>query len=309
MPIALPPGLDAQRELGPDWGSWLDRLPGLAAEVLDEWQLTWQSDVAWHGYCSLVLPVRTASGRSAALKLSFDGDDESLHESLALQRWGGDGAVELYRADPHRRALLLERVRREDLRTVDDDLACEVVAGLYRRLHVPAPPQLRTVTSYVEKWLDDLAGLPRSAPIPRRYAEQALVLGRDLVADPASTGVMIHGDLHHENVLAADREPWLAIDPKPMSGDPHYEPEPMLRNNWEFVVGTGSVRETLRRRFFTLVDVAGLDEDRARAWAIVRLVLNISWNLLDAQRADRPLDREDQEWVTMLLTVLKAIQD
>jgi streptomycin 6-kinase len=307
--VEIPPGLDGQRALGPDWADWLDRLPRITAEILEEWGLSREDDVAWHGYCSLVLPVRTSSGRPAAVKLTFDGDDESLHESLALQHWQGAGTVRMLRADPSRRAMLLERLRRVDLRSVDDDLACEIVAGFYQRLHVPAPPQLRTVTSYVERWLDDLAALPREAPVPRRYAEQALSLGRDLIADPASTGKMVHGDLHHENVLAADREPWLVIDPKPMSGDPHYEPEPMLRNNWEFVVETGNVRETVRRRFFTLVDVAELDEDRVRAWAIVRLVLNISWSILDAQRADRALDEDDREWITTLLTVAKAIQD
>ena len=88
-----------------------------------------------------------------------------------------------------------------------------------------------------------------------------MALARDLVADPASVGVIIHGDLHHHNVLAADREPWLVIDPKPMSGDPHYEPAPMLWNRWDEIVA-GNARENLRRRFHTLVDVAGLDEDR-----------------------------------------------
>jgi streptomycin 6-kinase len=309
MSIAIPPGLEEQRALGPSWGDWLDRLPRWTSEVLAEWQLSRDRDVAWHGCCSLVLPVRTQSGRPAVLKLTYDGDDESLHEGLALQHWAGRGAIEMYRADPGRRALLLERVHREDLTTVDDDEACKVVARLYRRLHVPAPGRLRTVTSYYERWLDDLARLSRDAPLPRRYVEQALSLGRDLVTDSGSTGVVVHGDLHHENVLAADREPWLVIDPKAMSGEPAYELEPMLFNNWDFVVGTGDVRGAVRRRFFTLVDVAELDEDRARAWAIVRLIVNASWAVADAQRVDRPLDEEDREWITRMVTLAKAIQD
>ena len=62
------------------------------------------------------------------------------------------------------------------------------MAGLYPRLHVPALPQLRPQTSYIERWTDDLAGCRASAPIPRRLVEQAVSLGRDLVADPASVG-------------------------------------------------------------------------------------------------------------------------
>ena len=152
--------------------------------------------------------------------------EEHEHEALALQRWDGHGAVRLLRADPHRWALLLERLHPEDLTDVWDVEACEIVAGLYAHLHVPAPPRLRAQTSYVGRWTERLARLPRSAPVPRRLVEQAVSLGRDLVADPASTGTLIHGDLHYGNVLAADRAPWLAIDPKPTSGDPHYEVAP-----------------------------------------------------------------------------------
>src|SRR5690606_36532132 len=137
--------------------------------------------------------------------------EESEHEGLALQRWAGEGAVRLLRADPHRRALLLERLHLRDLGESWDIEACEVVAGLYARLHVPALPQLRTLTSYVAGWAADLRALGHDHPLPRRLVDQGLSLADDLVADPSSDGVLIHGDLHHANVLAADREPWLVI--------------------------------------------------------------------------------------------------
>jgi hypothetical protein len=89
------------------------------------------------------------------------------------------------------------------------------------------------VTSYVDHWAARLSELPRGAPVPRRLVEQALSLARDLSAAEATDGVMIHEDLHYTNVLAADREPWLAIDPIPMSGDTHYETAPMLWNRME----------------------------------------------------------------------------
>ena len=305
--IVLPDGLEEQRELGPDWGRWLDTLPRVFAEVLADWELSRDGDDLWHGFCSLVAPVVTAESIPAVLKISFDGDDESVHEALALQHWRGDGVVRLLRADPHRRALLLERLHRRDLTDVWDLEACEVVAGLYPRIHRPALPQLATVTSYVEKWLDALAGQPRDIPIPHRMVEQALSLGRDLVADPASVGRIIHGDLHYENVLAADREPWLVIDPKPMSGDPHYEPAPMLWNRFDELAD--DVRGGLRRRFHTLVDHAGLDEDRARDWVVVRMVLNANWSVEDAQRVGRSLLADEREWITQCIAITKAVQD
>ncbi|WP_426245309.1 aminoglycoside phosphotransferase family protein [Nocardioides sp. LHG3406-4] len=305
-PLVVPHGLAAQRSLGEPWGAWLDALPRRYADVGAEWELL-PDGAVMHGFCSVVVPVRTRSGGPAALKLSFDGDDESAFEHLALQRWGGEGVVRLLRADPSRRAMLLERLHRDDLTALWDLEACEVVAGLYRRIHVPALPQLRTVTSYVERWVAALAAMPRGAPIPHRLVEQTVSLARDLVADEASTGTLVHGDLHYENVLAGDREPWLVIDPKPMSGDPHYEPAPMLWNRFDELAG--DIREGVRRRFHTLVDVAGLDEDRARGWVVVRMVLNAHWAVEDAQRAGRDLTADEREWITRCIAITKAVQD
>ena len=105
---------------------------------------------------------------------------------------------------------------------------------------------------------------------------------------------MIHGDLHYENVLAADREPWLVIDPKPMAGDPHYEVAPLLWNRWDEVVASGDVRDAVRRRFHTVVDTAGLDEDRARDWVVVREMHNAMWASRTPRRG-RTLDAEDRD--------------
>src|ERR1700754_503144 len=107
----------------------------------------------------MVLPVRTPDRGPAVLNLT-DLDEESVHEHLALRRWGGDGAVRLLSADPRRGAVLLERLHPQNLLTLSDVDACEVVAGLYRRLHVPALPQLRLLTSYLEQWTTEFETLP-----------------------------------------------------------------------------------------------------------------------------------------------------
>jgi streptomycin 6-kinase len=259
-------------------------------ELLEEWQLTPD------GEPREVVPVRTSGGRPAVLKLGA-----TEHEHLALQHWHGHGAVQLLRADPHRFALLLERLHPEDLGDLWDVEACEVVAGLYGRLHVAAPPQLRTLTSYAERWAGELDALPRDAPLPRRLVEQAVSLGRDLSRDGASTGRMIHTDLHYATVLAGDREPWLAIDPKPLNGDPHYEVAPMLWHRWdELVSGPRSLRDGLRLRFHTLVDVAGFDERRARDWVVVRTMVNAWWSLQDQPHPD---------YLTQCIAIVKAVQD
>ena len=304
--MRLPDGVLAFAARGPAWAAFVERLPGLLRDLIAEWDLVVDGPPT-HGFCALVVPVRT-DGTAAVLKIAFP-DEESEHEALVLQHWGGRGAARLLRADPHRRALLLERLHTRDLNDLGDVEACEVVGGLYGRLHVPAPPQLRTVASYVDRWTAALAGLPRDAPIPRRLVEQARSLAGDLTVDSTAAGRIVHGDLHGENVLAADREPWLVIDPKGMSGDPHYEPAPMLWNRWDEVVAGGQVRDAVRRRFHAVIDAAGLDEDRARDWVVLRMVLNAHWSVEDAQREDRALDAEERAWITRCISIAKAVQD
>ena len=263
-------------------------LGSVTQNQLDQWRLRRDGEPIV-GPASVVLPVRTAEGAPAVLKVT-SADPETEHEHLVLRRWAGDGAARLLSADPPRHAVLLERLRPVSLDTLRDVDACEVVAGLYRRLHVPALPQLHTLTSYLERWTTEFEELPRSAPIPHRLVEQATVLSRELADQPSDS--VVHGNLHYANVLAAEREPWLAIAPRPANGDPHFEVAPMLWHRWDEL--TGNIRDGVRHRFYTLVDAAEFDEDRARAWVIVRVV----------QQAIR-----DPDNLTKYIAVAKAVQD
>lgn len=307
-PPELPAGLLALPDHGPTWQPWLDGLPRTLARLLEDWELT-PDGPATHGVCALVAPVRTPEGRPAALKVTWP-HEEAEHEHLALQHWHGDGAVQLLRADPRRWALLLERARSRDLSTVDDVEACEVVGGLLARLHRPAPPQLRPLSAAVAGWAERLAALPRSAPLPHRLVAQAVALGRAFAADPATDGTLVHTDAHYANVLAADREPWLVIDPKPLSGDPHYEPAPLLWNRWgEVAAAPAGVRVAVRRRLDAVVDALGLDPDRARDWVVVREACNALWVLEGAATAGRGLTPAESADLTVAVAVTKAVQD
>jgi streptomycin 6-kinase len=299
----LPEAFAAYAARGAAWAAFVDRLPGLLGDLLEEWQLTTDGE-ATHGHAAVVVPVRTAAGRPAVLKVSWP-HWEAEHEHLALQHWHGDGAVRLLRADPRRFALLLERLHREDLSDLWDLEACEVVAAFYPRLHVPAPPQLRTLSSCVERWSRELAALPRDAPLPHRLVAQAVAIGRAFATDDDTDGRLLHTDLHYANVLAGDREPWLVIDPKPLSGDPHYEVAPLLWNRWDELAG--DVRGGVRRRFHATIDAAGLDEGRARAWVVLRMMCNALWRLQDPPGTRRVLPTDD--YLTRCVTVAKSVQD
>ena len=101
-------------------------------------------------------------------------------------------------------------------------------------------------------------------------------------------------------MLAADREPWLTVGPRPMNGDPHYELAPMLLHRWDEL--DGHVRDGVRLRFHALVDGAGLDEERARAWVIVRVVHEATRELSSAHHAETAK-------LTQYVALAKAVQD
>ncbi|MFI6679443.1 aminoglycoside phosphotransferase family protein [Kribbella sp. NPDC050470] len=288
---------------GQDWADWLDRLPRLTRELLGEWDLRVDGTTSY-GNCALVVPVLTADEQPAVLKVQFP-HWEAETEHLALRDWAGNGAVQLLRADPRRFALLLERLDPRDLTTVDALDACEIVGATYKRLHIPAGPQYRTLSGELKRWVERFRQLPASAPVPHRYVEQAISLAEDFSTDPACDGKLIHTDLHYFNMLAGAREPWLVIDPKPLSGDPHYEVAPLIWNRWDEVVAARDLRFAVRQRFYAAIDAAGLDEDRARDWVIVRQMLNVLWTLEDSG-SDESLP---QDWLTRNIAIVKAIQD
>lgn len=287
---------------GADWQRWVDALPGLRRDLLDEWGLDLDG-AAMHGQCAIIDPVRTGDGQAAVLKLSWP-HWEADHEHLALRHWAGHSAVRLLRADPRRYALLLERADAgRDLNSVPALEACQTVAALYHRIHMPATPALRKLSDQTTRWSRELRAMSANAPLPRRLVGEAAGLAADLGADPACDGRLIHTDLHYGNVLAATREPWLVIDPKPLSGDPHYEVAPLLWNRWGELAATGDVRAAIRTRFHSTVDAALLDEDRARDWVVVRALVNAKEMLNGGGPASSVRD-----YLTGCVTMAKAVR-
>lgn len=285
----------------PSWSAWVTALPRLIGDLLDEWSLTPDGQVR-SGRTAVTFPVLTPRGEPAVIKFGWP-HPEAEHEHLALRAWAGEGAVRLLQADPRRSVLMLERADPErDLTTVPVLEACEAVADLYGRLHRPAIPQLDRLSHLAAQWADELTALRTDNSVPRRYVEQAAGLARDFAVDPGTDGRLIHSDLHYENVLGSERAPWLAIDPKPLSGEAAYEVAPMLWNRWDEAVASGHLRNALLDRMYALVDAAELDEDRVRAWVIVREMVNVLWALTDEPAGDAA------EEITTAITIIKAVQ-
>lgn len=307
MTVPVPATFLAFAARSESWRRWLDSLPRLLADLLGEWGLSVDGPPR-HGECAIVIPTSTRNGEPAALKVGWP-HEESEHEHLALRDWAGRGSVRLLRADPRRSALLLERADgATDLATVGDVEACGVIAGLHRLLAIRPGPQYRELSGYAGQWADELGGLTASPRVPRRYVEQAIAAARDFAVDPSTDGVLISSDLHYFNVLRSlrpgDGGGWLAIDPKPLSGEHAHVIAPLLWNRFEEAVATGDVRSALQRRFYTVLDVLDLDETRARDWVVVRLVVNIMWALADEREQGVDLTASITEQITAIKAIL-----
>jgi streptomycin 6-kinase len=279
---------------------WLAGLPKLIDSVLTDWALTTTGPILT-GQNAVVLMVDTDAGTPAALKVGWPHWEAEL-EHLALRLWDGQGAIRLLRADPRRFALLLERAdHQRDLNALPVRDACQTVAGLYRLLHRPATEQFVRLSALATDWSDRLRLLRDHPSVPRRLVDHAASLARTFASDSETDGILLHTDLHFDNVLSAARAPWLAIDPKPLSGDPCYEVAPLLWNRWEEVTATGGVRAAILDRLLTVVDAAELDEDRVRDWVVVRQMVNVLWDLESS-----PVP--DHDWLTMSIVIAKAAQ-
>lgn len=280
--IEVPGELAASQEKfnGAAGRAFVADLPRRTAEFVRRWRLRIDGP-PMYGLCALVLPVvRTGDGPSGAgtpavLKLQFL-DEESVGEPVALRVWDGDGAVRLLDHDTATGTLLLERLDATRMLThvPDSRAAVLVVARLLARLtSAPAPRGLRRLGDIARAMLEEVPEALERIPDPgrRRLVADCAAAVREVAAEPGDR--LLHWDLHYANVLAADREPWLAIDPKPLAGDPGFELFPALHNRFD--------ADDVLWRFDAMTAVLGLDRDRARAWTLGRVLQSCLWDTRD----------------------------
>jgi streptomycin 6-kinase len=211
------------------------------------------------------------AGDNAVLKIQKP-HRESEHEADALALWDGDGAVRLLRHDPEAHALLIERcIPGRPLAEAGPETALDVFVDLLPRLWKPAGPPFRPLADEAAWWLEYMEDTWERVgrPYERRLLDAALDALRDL-SPTQGEQVLLSQDLHGENVLSAQREPWLVIDPKPLAGEREFALAPIVRS---FELGH-SKRDVLYR-LDRLSSELGLDRDRARGWTIGQ---TIAWS-------------------------------
>jgi streptomycin 6-kinase len=292
MDLDVPTVLQDHAEgwLGLAGREWLRRLPDLVQRLTSLWDITLGHTFRSRG--SFVASAARADGTPAVLKIPLPPGDfpypqasSRLHEAAALRRWDGHGSIHLFERDAASNALLLEACRPGTPLIDSTSLAAadQVVAELLPRLWRPVSdgsgiPTLRdlaaTMHHHVTRRYEEA-----DAPFERSLFERAVAV-LDELAGTSAEQVLLHGDAHHNNVLAAEREPWLLTDPLPYVGEREFDAVMFLL----FRKGSMSdAHEEWDGAITDFCDQLGLDAYRVKAWTFVRLISDALGALIDGE--------------------------
>ncbi|MFC3998541.1 aminoglycoside phosphotransferase family protein [Nocardiopsis sediminis] len=277
-PPPVPEAVAANVRLRDGGERWLRELPGALAELRDAWGLRFERAPYSGGSCSWAAPVRTADGSPAVLKVSYP-HREASGEATALRFWAGDGAVRLLRSSRNGFSLLLEGCTpgtpMSAVCAPADELltaGAHTLVGLWGR-EATGDLGLEPLDAVLTEWAALLRErLDRLRPecADPGFVHVAADLLESLPATAART-VVLHGDFNPGNILAAERAPWLAIDPKPMVGDPGYDLWPLLVQV-DDPFAHPDPEAVLCRRLALVSGILGEPVDRLAAWCVARTV-------------------------------------
>jgi len=275
---------------GPAGQAWLDDLPALLRAYEQRWSLRVGPPFASLSY-HYVAPATRSDGTEVVLKAGVP-NHELTTEIEALRRFDGRGAARLLEADAPAGVLLLERIRPGGrlLDRADDEQATAAAAAVMQTLWRPAPEP--GLFPSVGDWGRGFERLHRTfsggtGPFPPALVDVGERLYADLTASMGES-VLLHGDLHHENILADQQRGWLAIDPKGVIGEREYEPGALLRNPFPALLTWPDAARRLERRLDQLAEALGFERQRLHAWALAQAVLSAWWAFEDGLRQLSP---------------------
>jgi streptomycin 6-kinase len=267
------------------WGEegrkWLDRLPALVKTCAERWTLSVESPLPVMAYNFVAFAV-TAGGTRAVLKIGVP-NSELTTEIEAVRAFQGGPVARLLEADSQLGALLLMRViPGTPLSELDDDEEASLIgARLIRQLPVPEPshhhfPAVADWALAFDRLRTRFDG--RTGPLPASMVDQAERLCDELRA--SSTGnMLLHGDLHHDNILYDGEKGWVVIDPKGVVGDRAYEAARFQHNPIPGFLSMDRPEEVVQRRVGILAPILQEDRSRLLAWAFFDAMLAACWSI------------------------------
>jgi streptomycin 6-kinase len=260
----------------PERRRWLDQLPVMVAALASQWSLDLDDPYQPGGQCAWVAPARGPFGERLVLKVGWS-HPEALREADALRIWHGNGSVAVYaeQVTDDTVGLLIERCEPGlPLATLPEPDQDIVVCGLLRRLwlELPAGHAFPSLQTMCDAWADEFCEEAEREPpeLDPGIARDGLQLFR-LLPGSADRQLLLATDLHAENILAARREPWLVIDPKPHVGDPCYDVLQHMLNCDRLLTDPAG----LARRLARMLD---LDAERVLRWLFARCVVESPGN-------------------------------
>lgn len=268
---------------------WLEQLPSLIKACEDDWEIKVKEPFENLSF-NYVAPAVQTNGAAAVFKIS-PSLSELRSEVEALKAWQGNGSVALLKFEETRSAMLLEKLEPglSFWHTTNDSLAAEVCAGILKKLWATPKPAYSFRT--LEDWSSDSEKYYRqhsstNSPLPWDLVDKAMHLRSSLLQ--SDDAVLLHGDLHHDNILSAYREPYLAIDPKGVWGSRAYDLASFLMNP------TGlshhpNLDKLLTQRLDIFSEHLNLDKEELAAWGFVHGVLSVCWSLNGSHYPEEPL--------------------
>ncbi len=268
---------------------WLRNLQNLLSSLEKCWHFK-IIEAFPHLTYNYVVKVSLANGNAAVLKCGVPNPEINT-EIAALKHFNGKACVNLLEADESLGAMLLEQVLPGiPIIELDDHEATEIFAHLIKKLHQPI--QDISFFPIVQKWFKGFDRLyhqfnGKTGPFSSSLVDDAYQIGKELL-NSMSEPVLLHGDLHHMNILSATREPWLAIDPKGVVGEREYEVGAFMRNPIPTLTTKMDTKNTLTRRIEILTDITGFDKKRIIGWSFYQAVLAAIWCFEDTGAGFEP---------------------
>ena len=265
---------------------WLARLPELIAETEKRYNLQIGSSFGHQSY-NYAAHATPSDGTAIVIKFCVP-TDEVNNEINALIHMQGGGIVKLLESDAQSGILLLELLHPgEMLSTVsNDDEAARIAGDIMQKIWKPVPDE-HNFPSTID-WFDRLdQPIELPAGFSSKLVDTARSIARDLHKD-SDKRVVLHGDLHHFNILSTERQPWLAIDPKGVIGECEYEVGALLRNPIPDIATILNTKKVLARRLDLLAEQLNFDRQKILAWSFCQAVLATVWSI-DGQAEDWPM--------------------
>ena len=248
-----------------DRAAWLGQLPATIRHLRHKWSLTLARPFEADASASWVAPCVQEDGSPAVLKIGLP-HMEAHSEIDGLLFWNGNPTVSLLESDSGLNAMLLERcLPGTHLRTLPEDEQDQVVAEMLKRLwrRPTGPHPFRELGEMIAEWNRETSEELERWPEPE-LAKEGIAIRKELAAN-APGAVTLATDLHAGNILRAEREPWLVIDPKPFLGDPAYDATQHLLNC------KGRLERDPRGTIFRFAELLEIDYQRIRLWVFARL--------------------------------------